>query len=79
MSAYVHGTFVPKNFTVTHFTSLHFTIFSLNFFRMKNDSDKSYIVHQNTHFMFSNFFRKLCVYEIIWKYIVAPDEPQVTV
>jgi hypothetical protein len=57
--------FRPKEL---HRNSLHFTIFSLNFFRMKSDWGKSYRVHQNTHSVFSNFFRKLCVYEIIWKY-----------
>jgi hypothetical protein len=29
-------------------------------FRMRNVSDKSYRANQKTHFMFNNFFRKLC-------------------
>ena len=36
--------------------------------------------YQNTHFMFSNFFfRKSCLYEIMWKNTVEPGRPQITI
>ena len=40
-------------------------------------SDKN----QNSHLMFSNFFfsKKRTVYEIMWKNMVEPDRPQMTV
>ena len=35
--------------------------------------------NQNTHFMFNNFFFEIhAVYEIMWKNIVQPDRPQMT-
>jgi hypothetical protein len=37
---------------------------------------------KNTHFMFSNFFispENRAVYEILWKNIVEPDRPQMTI
>jgi hypothetical protein len=34
---------------------------------------------QNTHFMFNNFFRNLCLFEIKWKNIVEPDRPQMII
>jgi len=42
-------------------------------------SEKSCSGNQNTHFAFSNFFlENLAVYEIMCKYMVEPDRPQVT-
>jgi len=40
--------------------------------RMRNNADKSCREHQNTHFVFSNFFppENPTVYEIMWKNIV---------
>ena len=36
--------------------------------------------NQNTHFMFSNFFpENIVVCGIIWKNIVEPDRPQLTI
>jgi hypothetical protein len=48
--------------------------------RMRNVSDKSCRENQNTHFMFNNFFsenRAIC--EIMWKNMVQPDRPQMTI
>jgi hypothetical protein len=45
--------------------------------RMRNVSDKSCRDNQNTHFMFSNLFPT--IYEIIWKNMVQPDRPQMTI
>jgi hypothetical protein len=48
--------------------------------KMKTVSDKRYRGTQNTYFMFSNFFFKSrTVYEIMWKNIVQPDRPQLTI
>jgi len=48
--------------------------------RMRNVSDKSCRENQNTYFVFSNFFpEKGAVYEIIWKNIIEPDRPQMTI
>jgi hypothetical protein len=46
---------------------------------MKNVSDKRYRENQNTHFMFSNFKKKHAVYEVMWKIMVEPDRPQMTI
>jgi hypothetical protein len=49
---------------------------------MRNVRDKSRTENQNTRFIFSNFFFFLenrAVYEIMWKNIVEPDRPQMTV
>jgi hypothetical protein len=35
--------------------------------------------HQNTHFTFSNFFENRAVYELMWKNILQPDRPQMTI
>jgi len=45
--------------------------------RMKNVSDKSCKENQNTHCMFSNFFKNCAVYEITWKNIVELGRPQI--
>ena len=46
-------------------------------------SDKPCRENQNTHVMFSNFFflsfENRAVYEIMWKYFVEPDRPQMTI
>jgi len=48
--------------------------------RLKNVSDESCWETRNTHFMFSNlFFENRAVYEIMWKNIVEPDRPQITI
>jgi hypothetical protein len=48
--------------------------------RMRNVSDKRCTENQNTHFMSNNFFSKSrAVYEIMWKIIVQPDRPQMTI
>jgi hypothetical protein len=47
---------------------------------MRNVLDKSVRENKNTPFMFSNFFSKnLVVHEIMWKNMVQPDRPQMTV
>jgi len=48
--------------------------------RTRNFSDKSCTENQNTHFKFNNlFFANFAVYEIVWKNIVQPDMPQITI
>ena len=49
--------------------------------RMRNFSAKSCRENQRKHFMFNNFlfFENRAVYEIMWKNIVGPDRPQVTI
>jgi hypothetical protein len=38
------------------------------------------VENQNTHFMFSDFFSEnRAVYEIMWKNMVEPDRPQITI
>jgi hypothetical protein len=47
---------------------------------MRNVSDRSGRENQNTHFGFSNvIFENHAVYEIMWKNIVEPGRPQVTI
>jgi hypothetical protein len=48
---------------------------------MKNISDKSCIETRNTHFIFIFFFflENRAVYEIMWKNLVEPSRPQMTV
>jgi len=45
---------------------------------MRNISDKSLNVNQNTHFVLNNFFffENLTVYEIMWKNTLDQDRPQ---
>jgi len=47
--------------------------------RMKNISDKIYRDDRDTHLMFRNFFENITTYEIMWKNIVEPGRPQITV
>jgi len=50
------------------------------FLRMRNASDKSSTENQNTHFIFNNFLSKNCAtYEIMWKILMQPVKPQVTI
>jgi hypothetical protein len=50
---------------------------------MRNVSDKIYSGNQNTHFMFNNSphpsLLKIALFEIMWKNVVQPDRPQMTV
>jgi hypothetical protein len=47
---------------------------------MRNVSDKSVRENKNTPSMFSNFFfENLVVHEIMWKNMVQPDRPQMTI
>jgi len=48
---------------------------------MSNVSDKVCRGNQNTHFVFSNFlfFENRAVYERMWKNIIEPDRPQMTI
>ena len=47
---------------------------------MSNVSDKSCRESQNTHFVFSNFCSEnRAFYEIMWKNVVKPERPQVTI
>jgi len=48
--------------------------------RMRNVSYKSYRENQNTCLMFHNFFPKnFVIYEVMWKSMVEPDKPQMTI
>ena len=46
---------------------------------MKNVSDKSCRVNQNTHFFSITYFRKSCLYETMWKSVVERNRPQMTI
>jgi len=47
---------------------------------MRNVSDKSCRENQNPYFVFSNFFfENGDIYEIMWKTIVEPSRPQMTI
>jgi len=35
--------------------------------------------YQNTHFVFNNFADIRAIYEIMWKHLVLPDKPQITI
>jgi hypothetical protein len=57
-------------------TNIHFfVIYYLFLLRMIKVSDKGYRGILNTCFVFSNFFLKHAVYDIIWKNIVQWDRP----
>ena len=49
--------------------------------RMRNVSDKSCRENQNTHFVFNNFFliQNRAVYNIMWRNIVEPGRPHMTI
>jgi len=48
---------------------------------MKNVSDRSFRDNQNTRFVFSTvlFSQNRAVHEIMWKNIVEPERPQMTI
>jgi len=47
---------------------------------MRTVSDKRRTENHNTHFTFSNRFQKnLAIYGIMWKNVVQPEKPQMTV
>jgi len=47
---------------------------------MRNVSDESCRENQNTYFvLIFFFFENRAVYEIMWKNVVVPDEPQMTI
>jgi len=47
---------------------------------MRTVLDKSCRENQNTHFVFNNYFRKSCAFcELMWKDLVLPEGPQLTV
>jgi hypothetical protein len=57
-----------------------FFIISRTILRMRNVSDKICRENQNTNFMFKNFFLENCaIYEMMWKNIVEPNRPQMTI
>jgi len=47
--------------------------------RMRNISDKSFRENQNAYFIFIFFFENRAVCEEMWKIIVEPDGPQMTI
>jgi len=47
---------------------------------MRKVSDKQCGENQNTHCMINNFFSKNCaIYEMMWKNMVEPERPQMTI
>jgi hypothetical protein len=48
---------------------------------MKIVSEKKVVEKIKTHFMFNNFFfsENHAVYEVMWKNMIEPDTPQMTV
>jgi len=49
-------------------------------FRMGTVSDTSYREYKNIHFTFNKFFfLNHAVYEIMWKNVVEPGRPQMTI
>ena len=47
--------------------------------RLRYVAEKSCRENKNRHFMFKNFFENRAVYEIMWKNIIEPDRPQMTI
>jgi hypothetical protein len=48
--------------------------------RMRKVGDKNCRENQNTHFICNKMFSEnLAVYEIMWKNMVEPDRPQMTI
>jgi hypothetical protein len=48
--------------------------------RLRNVSDTFFREIQNTRFMFNNFFyENRAVHEIMWKNMIEPDRPQMTI
>jgi hypothetical protein len=46
---------------------------------MRKVADKICAENQNIHLMFNNFFENRAVYEIMWKNIIEPDRPKMTI
>ena len=74
---------LDKNKGYLHEDKYSFVIVSRPFLlRMRKISGRNCRENQNTHFIFSNpffFFENRPVYEIMWKNIVQPERPQMTV
>jgi hypothetical protein len=63
-----------------HGNQYTFLIISCSFLlRLRNVSDEFCRDNQNTHFISSNFFGNPAVCEVMWKNIVEPERPQMTV
>jgi hypothetical protein len=61
-----------------HEDGFTFMTISRRILRMRNVSNRSCSVYENTHFMFNKFLPKNCaVYETMLKNMVAPEEPQI--
>jgi hypothetical protein len=54
-------------------------IFHSVLLRMRNVSDKSCRENQTTRMVLNNIFHKFVSYEIMWKNVVVPDRPQMTI
>jgi len=46
---------------------------------MRNVSGKTCRENKNTHLMFNDFFENRSIYQIMWKNIVEPERPQMTI
>jgi len=47
--------------------------------RVRNSTHKSYIENQNKHFIFNNFFSEVVPFmRKMWKNMVEPDRPEMT-
>jgi hypothetical protein len=76
-----HQNMTPRTDTL-HEDRYTFVIVSRSvLLKMRNVPDKSCRENLNTHFVFGNFFfyenRAVC--EIMWKNVVQPDRPHITV
>jgi hypothetical protein len=58
---------------------IFFIISRLVLHRMRSVSDINCRENQNTHFIFDFFFLNCAICEIMWKNIVEPDRPQMTI
>jgi hypothetical protein len=60
-------------------TNVHFGSYLAPFFLEWYMFQTKAVEKKNTHFMFSNYFLKIVLFEILWKNIVDPERPQVTI
>jgi len=76
-----NSSFIKTGITGTVLESQYtFMITSRSVLRMRNVSDKIGSENQNTYFISKNFFFEYrAVYEIMWKHIIQPNRPQMTV
>ena len=51
----------------------------MNIPKIKNVSHKSCRENQETHSLFNNFFLKIVPFTRMWKNMVQPDTPQMTI